>query len=240
MNRIAARIDIAGTVDTTTRFTTAHNANNIRSAVTNDGNQFWVAGAGGSAAGGVWYNTLGTTGAEIRISSTPNNVRWLQIVGGQLHGSSNTGVFTNVFTIGTGLPTTLVASTKLPGLPDSTGSPFGYVLLDVTPTVVGVDTLYIADDGTTAGIQKYTFNGTTWSSAGTLNTSTPTGFKGLAGYVVSGTVTLVASTIASTQNELVVFVDTGSSVTATPLTLTPPAATNTVYRGVALSPHFQP
>ena len=63
-------------------------------------------------------------------------------------------------TIGTGLPTTSGTNTQteLPGFPVVTGnSPFQYVFKDSK-------TIYVADSNTTtnAGIQKWTFNGTTW------------------------------------------------------------------------------
>ena len=46
--RIAASINLAGTVNTTTTFGTAFNTDNVRSAVSNDGGQFW---AGGNCSG---------------------------------------------------------------------------------------------------------------------------------------------------------------------------------------------
>ena len=145
-------------------------------------------------------------------TGAPNNARWVQVFGNQLYVTGNSSTFITVDTIvnpvtGSGLPTTWSSTiATLPGL-TSGGSPYGYVLLDVDTTVAGLDTLYLADDGATAGIKKFTYNGATWSVAGTLNTSTPTGFRGLAGYAVSGTVTLIASTNA-TSNVLMVFVDT--------------------------------
>jgi len=237
INRVVARVDVAGTINTTTRFNFAFSANNVRSAASADGSGFWIGGNGNSTTQGVWYNPLGNNGGEVQIISTPGNTRWVQVIGGQLYVTGNGSNLVGVDTIGTGLPTTTgQTAALLPGLA-SGGSPFGYVLLDVNSTVVGLDTLYVADDGTTAGIKKYTFNGTIWSAAGTLNASPATGFRGLAGYAVSGTVTLIASTIASSQNQLVVFVDNGTSVTANSIRT---ADANTVLRGVALSPHFQP
>ena len=95
VNRVAGRIDVAGNVDTSTFFTMANSGNNVRSAATTNGTEFWIAGAGGGTAGGVWYNTLGGAGTETRIVSTPNNVRWLAIFGNQLYGSSNTDPFSS-------------------------------------------------------------------------------------------------------------------------------------------------
>ena len=49
-NRTIARISASGTVNTTTGFIagSAFVAGNFRSAVTNDGNEFWAAGSGGA------------------------------------------------------------------------------------------------------------------------------------------------------------------------------------------------
>ena len=67
--------------------------------------------------------------------AAPANVRWLGIFGGQLYGSSGSSGFTNVFTIGTGLPVTVnQTATPLPGLPTSGASPYGFVLFDLDAT----------------------------------------------------------------------------------------------------------
>ena len=53
------------------------------------------------------------------------------------------------------------------GMPTSgNSSPYGFALWDRNPSVAGVDTLYVADDRTAAnggGIQKWSFNGTSWT-----------------------------------------------------------------------------
>ena len=57
----------------------------------------------------------------------------------------------------------------------------------------------------------------------------------MAGYVSAGTVTLMVSTAESGTNHLVVFTDDGVS---TPVGVTVAASpTNTLFRGVAVSPH---
>jgi hypothetical protein len=75
--------------------------------------------------------------------------------------------------------------------------------------VAGNDTLYLADD--VAGLQKWTFDGISWTEVGTLNLPAPVGFRGVAGFAASGTVTLMASTAESSTDRLVVFVDDGLS-----------------------------
>jgi hypothetical protein len=239
IKRSVARIDAAGNVDTSTMLLTAFNANNVRGATSFDGSGFWVAGAGG-ATGGVWFVPLGTTGG-VQVLGTPNNIRWVQVVGTQLYGTSNQTGLANVFTVGTGLPALVgQAAAMFPGMPTNNNpSPFGFVLLDLLPGVgnaTGADTLYVADDraAPTGGVQKWTFNGTTWVLAATLNVATtPIGFRGLAGSAAGGKVTLIGTTADSTNTRLVVFVDDGASVTSA-VVATAPA--NVLYRGVALSP----
>jgi hypothetical protein len=233
VNRIAARVDASGVIDTTTRINALLSGNNARSAVTNDGTQFWV----GGAANGVVAIPFATTGGT-SILASPSNVRVVNIFGGQLYGSSSSGAFVNVYTVGTGLPTTAgQTATSLPGMPTSTGpSPYAYVLLDRNSGVPGLDTLYVADDraAPSGGIQKWTFNGTTWSLVTTFQPSATAGARGLTAFTTGSNVTLVATIAVTSGNTLVSFVDDGVNLTPT-ATVLATAATNTVYRGVCPS-----
>ena len=164
--RSAARIDAAGNVDTSTSFSTAESGCNARGAVSVDGAGIWISGSTG-----VWYGLFGAaTQSGTTVLAAPSNVRWLAIFGGQLYGSSGSSGFTNVFTIGSGLPVTVnQTATPLPGLPTTGASPYGFVLFDLDAKVAGNDTLYLADDA--AGLQKWTFDGSSWTLVGTLNLS---------------------------------------------------------------------
>ena len=119
----------------------------------------------------------------------------------------------------------------MPGI--STSDAYSFVLLDTDSGVAGVDTLYVAEK--TAGLKKFTFNGTTWS----LKWTSVTGIKGVAGVVVGSSVKLAATTSAADPNSIVVFTDaggfTGTSAPSSSSIAT--AGTNTAYRGLALSPH---
>ncbi len=86
-------------------------------------------------------------------------------------------------------------------------------------------------------MQKWTKTGTTWTRVAILNVASGTlpGYRGIAGYAVGQTVTLLASTF-ETPNRLIRFIDDG---TGTPVgTPVQTAATNTQFRGIAVSPHF--
>jgi hypothetical protein len=237
-----------GNVDTTTLFgDSAFTGGNVRGAATNDGTGFWLTGTSTTIGnGGVWYAAR-TSSSGTQVAMTGDS-RCLGVFGGQLYGTSNTSPYVNVFTVGSGLPTT--GSQEADNLPDmtSSGGPFSFVLFDRT-SVPGLDTLYVADDGssTTRGIQKWTKtvdidNGDEhWSRQAIFNFTPSTsavGFHGVTGTITGGNMTLIANTAEgdTTPNRVVIFVET-SPTTATASTLLT-APTNTFFRGVALSPHL--
>ncbi|HVR61560.1 MAG TPA: esterase-like activity of phytase family protein [Polyangia bacterium] len=229
--RLVARIDAAGNVDTSTLLgTAAFSGNNVRGAAAANGDTVWVSGAGGNAGGGVWLAKIGTTGATQLLGSLLNNVRWIQVSGGQLYGTSNQTNFSAVFSIGAGLPIIPVpAPTNL--IPNSNNaSPFGFAL-------VGGNTVYVADDRAVdkgGGVQKWKLSGSSWTQSATFGLAgTTIGFRGLAASVAGDTVTLIASTADSAGNKLVSFIDAGGSVGGTVIAT---AGANNVFRGVALSP----
>jgi hypothetical protein len=71
--------------------------------------------------------------------------------------------------------------------------------------------------------------------AATYTSGLTAGLRGLAGLVTAPTVTLFASTADGSPNKLVKFVDDGVNAPSAELIAT--AAMNTIFRGVALSPH---
>ncbi|HVU53324.1 MAG TPA: hypothetical protein VHL80_21715 [Polyangia bacterium] len=229
VNRVGARIDASGNVDTTTKVSSLYNGNNVRSAVTNDGTQLWF----GGPSAGVVYVPFGTSGGTAITSNTTND-RSVEIANGQLYGSASSGSFFAVFTVGTGLPTTAgQTATTLPGMPTSSGpSPYGFAF-------AGSNVVYVADDRAVAsggGVQKWTKSGSTWSLATTFKTGgLAQAARGVAAFVTGSTTTVLATSAASSANTLVVFVDDGVNQAPTVTTLAT-AATNTIYRGVAPAP----
>jgi hypothetical protein len=172
----------------------------------------------------VWAIAFGTaTGTQ--ILTTPNNSRVVNVFGGQLYGSSGSSPYTGVFTIGTGLPSTAgQAATLLPGV--SASAPYGFAMFDRNPAVTGIDTLYLAVDSST-GVQRWDFDGTTWTSTTLLATAV----RGLAALVTGTTVTLLAT--QSSPNKVIRLVDDGSGLLTPTDVVTAPA--NTAYRGIAFS-----
>jgi hypothetical protein len=236
-NRIVGRISAAFAIDTSTRLDTAFSTGNPRAAASDDGTAFWVAGTGGAGVGGMWTIALGMT-TGVQVLAAPNNCRTAGIFGGQLYGSASSAPFVNVFSVGTGLPTSGgQTATSLNGMPTTAGpSSYGFVLFDRSPAVAGLDTLYVADDRapTNGGIQKWTFDGTTWTLAATFNTGLTSGVRGLAGLVTGANVTLLATTSQALPNTVVQFVDDGSATPAATVLAT--VIANAVYRGIAFSP----
>ena len=111
-------------------------------------------------------------------------------------------------------------------------------MFDRDSTVPGVDTIYVADDqpAPAGGIQKWTLSGNSWSLVATLNLATgPAGFRGIAGTLSASGLMLVASTADPSANRLVVFLDDGVTTPSGAVVASSPP--NTVFRGVALSPH---
>jgi hypothetical protein len=138
----------------------------------------------------------------------------------------------------------------LPGLSTTAAaSPYGFAFFDLIPSVPGVDTLYVADDGTsiTGGLGKWVLAATdagtySWSEAWVEEVASPdggapVGLRGLAGYATGTTVTLMASTGLSggASDSLVLIVDTGVGTPAPTVVTT--ALPNETFRGVALPPH---
>jgi hypothetical protein len=227
-----------GNIDTSTALTDFSTGNNPRSAVTTDGNSIWIAGA----AGGVRYTTLGAT-TSTQLSTTVTNIRQLEIFNGQLYSSDSTGTLPTSIRlgmVGSGLPTTTGQTiTNLPGVPNSSGSPYSFFFAHLNGAGSTLDTLYIADDG--IGITKYSLESGTWVAKGTVGAASDT-YRGLTGYVNGSTVNLFATGLGGTTTtgggKLVSLTDSSGydqTLTGTPTTLAT-AATNDSFRGVVLVP----
>lgn len=229
-SRVIARIDTNGTIDTSTA-ADFFSAASVRSAHSTDGKSLWAAGAGGIVAA-----TFGSTAKPTQILT--NNMRWLHISGAQLYASSASGTNVGISTIGTGLPTATATATLLPGFSaQPASSHYGFVAFD-RDAVAGIDVIYVADDraaGSGGGIQRWKLSGTTWMLDGTMAKTLTAGVRGLFGYEQAGNVVLYATT-AENPARVVRFTDDGTAIDMLTPTALATAATNTAYRGIALSP----
>jgi hypothetical protein len=226
--RVVARVALDGTVDTSTSIGNAISGNNVRSATSSDGSEFWVAGANG----GLQHLTLGATSSTALHTTLPLNLRTVAIWNGQLYVTSASGAFQGVSAVGTGVPNTPGQTiTLLPGFPTASGpSNYDFFFADA-------QTLYVADDRTTGGnggIQKWVESGGTWLLAYTLNPGLAVGCRGLTGTVTAGIATLYATTSGPiSANDIVTVTDVGAG---SPFTTVVTGAVNTVFRGVRLIP----
>lgn len=235
VNRVVGVISTnTGTVSSNTTLT-AFSGNNVRSAFTSNGTDIWATGAGS----GVIYTTAGSSGAGTAISTTVTNLRQINAFGDQLYVSTGSGTAVRLGSVGSGLPTTSGQTTSnLPGFPTA-GSPYAFVFFDLSSTVAGVDTLYVADDA--AGLQKYSLVSGSWTLNGTIGAAADL-YRGLTGTIVNGQVQLFATRLggsgAAGGGQLVSLGDASGyngAFSGTP-TLLATASANTAFRGVAYVP----
>jgi hypothetical protein len=232
IDRVIARVDYLGNINTATKIpqTNGYNTNNIRGAVTYDGTAFWTSGTASTGSlGGVRYITLGSTsGTSIQLSSTPTNIRCVNIFNSQLYVTSASGTFQGVSSIGTGLPTTTgQTTTLLSGFPTTAGpSSYGFSINS------SGDVIYVADDRASAfgGIQKWTLISGTWTLQYTLNPSTNIGCRGIT-VEWSGANPVIYET--GTDSKIYAVTDIGSGSVASVIAT---AGLNKVFRGIAFAP----
>ncbi len=234
VNRIVGQLDSSGNFTRTASGSgTAFSGSNIRSAVS-DGVNYWIAGTASSAAnGGVWYSASGGTPSEIIAAG--GNLRVARIFNGTLYYSTGSG--THGIYAFSGIPTATATATII--IADS-GSPYDFAI-NPADTVA-----YVADDsGLTSGggIQKWTFNGSTWSQKFTLTNGMTAGCRGLA-VDFSGPNPVLYATTADSATKLIAITDTSAfgdiSDTADQATILATAPANTAFRGVTLAPTTTP
>ena len=225
VNRVIAKIDSTGLIDSTTALSDAITGSNPRSAASTNCSDLWIVGG----AAGVRYASLGSA-TSTSVSTTVTNVRGINIFGSQLYISTASGTNPRVYAVGSGTPTT-TGQTMTPLTGFSVGAAAdGFFFADLNPSVPGVDTLYVADDG--GSILKYSLVAGTWTSNGAITASN---VHGLTGTVSGGSVTLYL-TYATNLSKIAKVTDTGgynAAPSATTVTDLVTAATNTQFRGVA-------
>ncbi len=216
--------------------------NNPRSVAMSDNKVYLSGGAGGVRYVDLSALTAGSVNnTSLQLATDVTNIRALSVYDAQLYASSGSGS-TRLATIGTGLPTANgQATTNIPGIP-TTGSPYQFYFADLTTTVAGVDTLYVADDGA-AALTKYSLVGGSWTSNGVVGADADD-YRGITGVVDQGTVVLYAvrkgGSGTTGGGELVKLTDTtgyNGAFSGTPTVLSSAATRgNVAYRGVALVP----
>ena len=134
--RVVARIDAAGTVDTSTSI----NDSVHRKATSAARSPATASSSGRPARAAACSSSTSVNRRARRSASNLANVRTLQIINGQLFGSAASGNFNNVFTVGAGVPNSCgrMSSPSL-GFAATGPSPYAFVF-------IGQSLLYVADD----------------------------------------------------------------------------------------------
>jgi hypothetical protein len=201
-------------------------------SATADGSTIWIVGHNS----GVITQQQGGSGAGTVINSS--FARVIQIFGGQLYFSGG-----GIFSVGSGEPTSAnTPATMLPGVTPGYTTGFFFARLGSGASFNGFDTLYVANEmigvgGTVGGIEKWSYNGTTWVRVGIAAAA---GVRGLTGVVSNGSVTLYGATGSPNPGTLYLFTDSagaGGAISGT-ATVLATVATNEDFRGVALVPIF--
>jgi hypothetical protein len=229
-NRVVGLVGADGVVDTATAVTDA--TGNFRNAVA------------ATAAGPFYFATNNglryAAGPGAAVSSTiieTRNTRQVLLNGDTLYGSNaSTGAAVPDIHHYGALPTTATTATVVIG---STGTDAvaGFWFADLSDTVAGADTLYLAVSE--ARIRKYSLVGSAWVDSGTFNA---TGVLNLTGITTTGsperTATLFYTTSTAATGTLNSVADTSgynAALSATIATLGT-AGANKAFRGISVVP----
>ncbi|NCZ97570.1 PEP-CTERM sorting domain-containing protein [bacterium] len=171
-------------------------------------------------------------------------MRQINVFNNQLYASASSGAFRLATTGGAPSSTTGQTLTNLSGWSTSAGSPYAFFLADLSSSVAGLDTAYVADDttGAAGGLLKYSLVSGTWTLSGQIGTGTDA-YRGLAAeQLADGSINIFATrkggTAAAGGGELVSITDTAgynAAFSSSAPTLLATAAANTAFRGVSLS-----
>ena len=161
VSRAAAAISIANGVPTIGTTYTGIGGNQTRSAITNDGVNYYIIDQGGIYRNG---DTSPALAGNFRTGQIINNQSYVSMT-----SSSSTSIVVN--SIDPALPSSpgSVSIAGLPGLTNDNNTN-DFILLSSTGEGGPVDLLYTtASGGANPGIRKFSFDGTNWISRGSAN-----------------------------------------------------------------------
>ena len=202
--------------------TTAYSGQNIRNGV-QAGGDLWFAGSNGTNAGVVAYS--GSAGLATRVQNV--NARVVQVIDGNLYystGSGTTGIYRYA-----GLPGgTANAAAFLTGVIGQGISPYDFAL------AASGSTLYVADSS--IGVQKFTFDGSTWAHAYNFTAS---GVTANAGFGLAVDFAAPAPRLFwTTPTQVFTALDSGSAAVGTSIASI--SSTSGAFRGLDLVPVPEP
>lgn len=239
-SRVVATIDATGVPMTSNTIAVGQgfNTSSIRGCTSVNGVGYYCSGAGSSSTGGVRLVPVGTGVTTTGLYTTPTNTRAVDFIDNALYFTSASSPFIGVSKDSAGGTPTLAGNiAKLQaGIAGSSPSPNGFQVLDISAAVTGLDVMYMVDERTSAtggGLYKFAKVGTTWTPIDTLLLTNARGLT--AKKSPCGGVTL----FITTNNTLVSLQDNGgynARFATRAFTTLATAATNTAFRGVAMTP----
>jgi hypothetical protein len=230
-NRVIARMDAAGNLDTSTGLNNWSGGGSPRSVITTNGTKFRMVGANGNLR----EANLGDT-ASVLYSSQILVPRHIDVFDGHMFistGSGNASVTSSVAEVNqvTG------AAMYLTGVPAPSGiDVYQFYMADLSTTETGIDTLYVADTQSAAagGLRKYSLVSGAWVANGGVIGAPLGQFRGLTGEVSGSSVNLYGVN----SGGLYAFVDSSGHNGAFNGTasLLASAPANTLFKGVDFTP----
>ncbi|MGZ3941892.1 MAG: T9SS type A sorting domain-containing protein [Bacteroidia bacterium] len=224
VNRVIDTVSFLAIPGRATVTSSFFSANSTRSACSDGLNNYWQ--TGGSS--GTCYTGSGTAAA---VSTTVANERGVNIFNNKLYFSTGSGTH-GIYQVGAGAPPTTSGNTATNIINSgASGSPQAFEINKTS------DVCYVADDqaSSAGGIQKWTYNGTSWTLAYTLGTGvTNIGARGVTVDWSTPNPTIYGTSAESSGNRVFKIVDAGAGSSATTLVT---ASTNTIFRGIVFSPY---
>jgi len=240
VNRVVGVIGADGSIDATTALTDAYNSNSLRSVASTNGTDLWLAGTGTTGTAGVRYTTKGST-TSTQLSTTVTNIRVVNIFNGRLYCTTGSGAFKSISAfVDSLLPTTAGQTIAvLPGMPNISTSTEDPNTFSIKPGTG--DTAYIADSRAktrSGGVQKWAYNGTTWTLLYTLDSGLTTGIRSIVVDWSTPRATIYGTNNDSYMkdmpgNKIVAVTDNDSTAE---FSIIATADNNFMFRGIALAP----
>jgi hypothetical protein len=224
VNRVIGTLNAAGVVNTTTALTNGA-AFTIRSATSVNGTSaFWVSGSVN-----VSYDNAPFVQSSNAVIDARNS-RQVNMSGNTLYAANGSTTIANKLQSYGTLPTNTTAPTAVVtlALSDAINS---FVILDLNPSVAGDDTIYAMSTVENL-LRKYSFDGTNWTSRGSISAG---GGANITGYVANNVAVLYVTSASS----LFSFSDASGPIGTISGSLGSAIATagfDTAFRGIGMFP----
>ncbi|HSY76651.1 MAG TPA: hypothetical protein VK890_07335, partial [Bacteroidia bacterium] len=229
--RNVATVDYNGNINSTTLINDTYSGGKIRSVASVDGTHFWTSGNSGA----IRYVALGSIGNTTQITSGPTNSNALDIFNGQLYNTGDHPNTIGLCKVGSGLPTSYLATTAtvIPADTNSS-SPFQFVWLVLSPG----DTICYVANQQSGGLVKYSLRNDSLIKCGGINGV----YVGVTGTVnCAGNVELFYSTSSSTSSNSVLKYIDSTGYMGRMHTFSQPAfilgITNYFFKGIKFCPY---